>query len=291
VLRISDVHALDDVAPLRWGGTTRMFEPGSGMLGGAGVHVPLASVAANEPASFEATLTLRGSGGLFFAPVGLDSSATLRSDWPDPAFQGAWLPATREVTGEGFTARWRIPHVARGLPAAWPPGTFHDEELKSALFGVNFLAPVDPYRMTERSLKYSALIVGLTFVLLWLFEVAGGARVHPVQYLMLGASLCLFYLLELSLAEHFGFALAYLLASGAVTAQVTLYARSALDGAKPVALCLGVVALYGLLYVLLREDDYALLAGSATLFVLLSAVMFLTRRVRWDRSGEALAAK
>ena len=175
-----------------------------------------------------------------------------------------------------------MPYVARGLPSVWRHGAVSDDQLRASLFGADFLTPVDPYRMSERSLKYWPLFVGLVFVLLWLFEVVGGAQVHPMQYLMLGAALCLFYLLELSLAEHLGFGLAYLLASAAVTLQVSLYGRSALGNGRAFTLFAATAVLYGLLYLLLSEDDYALLVGSLSLFAILSAVMFLTRRVRWS---------
>lgn len=289
VLRLADVHAIERVAPMQWSGAAVELQPGGGVLG-AGLHVPLA-VAPGESAQFSLDLELRGSQGLYFAAAGRNTRATLQSDWPHPAFHGAWLPRQREVGAQGFSASWQIPAVARGLPAAWKAGAVSDDDLGRALFGVDFLYPVDPYRMSERSLKYCALFIGLTFLVIWLVETLAGKPVHPVQYLLLGAALCLFYLLELSLAEQFGFTTAYVLASSAVTLQVSLYARAALAGAKPaLVLFAAVAALYGLLFLLLREEDYALLIGSTSLFAVLSAVMFLTRHIAWSgRSGETQA--
>ena len=115
-------------------------------------------------------------------------------------------------------------------------------------------------------------------------------RVHPIQYLMLGAALCLFYLLELSLSEHLGFPLAYALASGAVIAMVGAFCRVALDRATRASIVgVGVALLYGYLYVLLMNEDYALLIGSIGLFAILAAIMFATRRVDWYASGTARA--
>ena len=292
VARLADVHAVDSATPLLWDRQAFSFEPGSGPLGGNGLHASLATLAADRPAAFEMSLAFRGSGGLYFAPAGLETTVSLSSPWPDPAFLGAWLPTRREVGPQGFTAGWSVPFVARGLPAAWKQGMVSEEQLRGALFGVDFLTPVDPYRMSERSLKYWPLFVGLAFLAVWLFEVLGASPVHPIQYLMVGVALCLFYLLELSLAEHLGFGLAYLLASAAVTLQVGLYSRSALQGRRPLLMLAATASLYALLYLLLRQDDYALLIGSASLFAVLSVVMYLTRRVRWSGdSGQALAGQ
>jgi len=289
-VRLSDVHALDRVAPLQWQGKARDFEPGGGAACASGVHAPLGALDPHASAPFAIELELRGSQGLRFAPAGRETTVALRSSWPHPAFQGAWLPRDREVGEGGFTARWQVSSIARGLPAAWSLGGLDDAQLTGTLFGVDLLYPVDPYRMSERSLKYSTLFVGLSFLVLWLFELLTRRPVHLVQYLMFGAALCLFYLLELSLAEHFGFAVAYAVAASAVTLQVSLYARAALGSWRGAWLIFAVVtALYALLYLLLREEDYALLVGSGALFAVLSLVMFLTRRVRWDGSAEAPA--
>ena len=292
VLRLSDVHALDRVAPLRWGRAPIEFLAGGGELASAGIHAPLAGLDPAVPTDFAIELDLRGSRGLYFAPVGGQTHVEMSSAWPHPAFQGTWLPTQREVGPQGFAARWDITKLARGLPAGWKRGAMDDEALAATLFGVDLVYPVDPYRMSERSLKYSALLIGLSFLVLWLFELLTRRPVHLVQYLLFGAALCVFYLLELSLAEHFGFAAAYAIAAGAVTLQVSLYARSALAGWRGAGLvCAVVTGLYGLLYLLLREEDYSLLVGSGALFAVLSLVMFLTRRVRWSGSGETPAGQ
>jgi inner membrane protein len=291
VLRLSDVHALDRVAPLAWGKSTIDFASGGGALASSGIHAKLAALDPATPQDFAIEIDLRGSQALYFAPVGGHTHAEVQSAWPHPAFQGAWLPAQREVGPQGFTASWDITKLARGLPSAWKGGWGPDEEaLHATLFGVDLIYPVDPYRMSERSLKYSALLIGLSFLVLWLFELLTRRPVHLAQYLLFGAALCVFYLLELSLAEHFGFAVAYAVAAGAVTLQVALYARSALGGWRGAGLVFAAVTgLYALLYLLLREEDYSLLVGSGALFAVLSLVMFLTRGVRWTGSDEAPA--
>lgn len=292
VLKLTDVHAIDRVTPLQWAGTPRDFQGGGGALGPAGLHAPLTGLVPGAPFDFSVELVLRGSDSLYFAPSARAMDVALRSSWPHPRFHGAWLPDQREVGAAGFAARWAVTSIAGGMPAAWKVGSGAGAALDGAPFGVQLLYPVDPYRMSERSLKYDLLFIGLTFVVLWLFELRAGRAVHPVQYLMVGVALCLFYLLELSLAEHLGFTAAYALAASAVTAQVALYGRAVLRGVWPALLLMSLVAsLFALLYLLLGAEDYALLIGSASLFGVLSAVMFLTRGVRWGASAEAPSAQ
>lgn len=282
LVRLSDVHAVDALPKLRWNGVEREFEPASEIFGEASsLHVPMHGDG-TAGGAFTIDLDLRGSGGLYFAPLGRETEVALAANWPHPSFQGGWLPKQRDVDASGFSAAWSIPYVARGFPAAWQQGEVSDKTLNAACFGVELITPVDPYRMSERSLKYAALFIGLTFLALWLFEVRTGVRVHVVQYLLVGAGMCLFYLLELSLAEQLGFIAAYAVASAAIVVQLAMYSRAVLK-AWPRALLMGalIALLYGLLYVLLRDEDYSLLIGSSGLFVALSAVMFLTRRVQW----------
>jgi len=156
------------------------------------------------------------------------------------------------------------------------------ERIGASRFGLDLIDPVDQYRMAQRSVKYAALFILLTFAAVWLIEVLAGLRVHPIQYLLLGAALCLFYLLELSLSEHLGFTVAYVLASAAVVVMVGSYSLAVLRSrAKAAFIAAGVAALYGYLHVLLRNEDYALLIGSLGLFAILGAVMFATRRIDW----------
>lgn len=279
VLKVGDVHALDRVLPAQVAGAARDFQGGAGVLGGSGLHAPLAGVSGAMPFDFAIELAVRGSDSLQFAPSARSTAVRMDSRWPHPKFYGVWLPEHREVRAEGFTARWQVASVAAGLPATWKVGREAGEALEQARFGVQLLYPVDPYRMSARSLKYSFLFISLTFVVLWLFEQRGGRDVRAVQYLMVGAALCLFYLLELSLAEHLGFAAAYAIAAAAVTLQVSLYGGAVLRGGWPALTLAGAVAgLYGLLYVLLGAEDYALLIGSGVLFAMLSLVMFVTWR-------------
>jgi inner membrane protein len=283
LMRLSDPHALETLPIVEISGVEHPFEPAAENFGEAGnLHVALPHAPAPGSA-FTIALDLRGSSGLYFAPLGGQTQVTLAANWPHPSFQGGWLPKQHAVDDSGFSAAWSIPYIARGFPSMWKQGDVSDKTLGASHFGVELITPVDPYRMSQRSLKYAALFIGLTFLALWLFEVRTGLRVHTVQYLLVGAGMCMFYLLELSLAEQVGFVIAYVIASGAIVMQLALYSRAVLK-AWPRALMMGglISLLYGLLYVLLRDEDYALLIGSSGLFLALSAVMYLTRGVQWS---------
>ena len=225
---------------------------------------------------------------MYFAPFGQNTSVELKSNYPHPSFQGNWLPVERTVSKEGFEASWSIPFLGRSFPQAWTSTGEMRQAVHDSRFGVEFLNPVDHYRMAERSVKYASLFILLTFATLWLFEVRAGVRVHPIQFLMLGGALCLFYLLLLSLSEHLAFALAYGLASIAVIGMVAAYGIVVLRGiGRALAVATGVALLYGYLYVLLVNEDYALLIGSIGLFLILGLIMFATRRIDWYAAGKA----
>jgi inner membrane protein len=284
-VRISDARAIQEPTALRWNGRAVPFVAGTGDFGGAkpGIHVPLRGLLEAESFEFHFPLELNGSERLFFTPFGDQSLLRIASNWKDPSFQGNWLPAAREVGEQGFEATWRIPSLGRNYPQSW---IAENDSLEPAIaaskVGVELLSPVNPYRMAERSVKYQALFLLLTFLTIWLFEVLIGVRVHPVQYMLVGAAMCLFYLLELSLSEHFGFVTAYTVAAGAVVLQIGGYCIAVLRGFRRAAV-VGCVTggLYGYLYVLLMNQDYSLLLGSLGLFLILGAVMVLTHKIDW----------
>lgn len=283
-VQISDARAITNPVALQWNGQELRFLPGVGDFGGtrAGIHVPMKGHLSDAAFKFSYHLDLNGSGGVSFAPFGRETTVDIQSNWSDPSFQGNWLPAQRTITEAGFQAKWNIPFLGRNYPQQWQGAADFENAISSSLFGVEFIAPVDHYRMSERSVKYEALFLSLTFLTLWLFERLSQRRVHSVQYLLVGAALCVFYLLELALAEHIGFTIAYVCASVAVTAVVYLYCTFALGGRKGALIMGGVLLLlYGYLYVLLMCQDYALLIGSVCLFLALAVVMWITRKVDW----------
>jgi inner membrane protein len=281
---ISDVRAIQAATAVSWNDKPASFLPGTGDFtdAGAGVHAVVDVTDAGRRFKFSFPLSLNGSLGVYLTPFGESTVVDLESDYGHPSFQGNWLPAERTVTGSSFQARWSIPFLGRDYPQAWSAGTAMREAIDGSRFGVDLVNPVDHYRMAERSVKYAGLFVLLTFASVWLTEVLAGVRVHPIQYLMLGGALCLFYLLELSLSEHLGFPLAYAIASISVIAMVAAYCAVVLQRmTRALVVAVGVALLYAYLYILLRNEDYALLIGSVGLFVILTAIMYVTRRVDW----------
>ncbi len=302
VLGLSDPRAIRDTAALEWNGARVPVEPGTGRMAlfdrGLNAAVPIGVTPAGESLPFGLRLTIAGSDGVSFLPAGSESTVHVQSRWRDPSFDGAYLPAERTVGPQGFEATWRVSHLARNFPGAWQAGEVRLRQLDEALLGVSLLSPVDAYRTTDRAVKYEMLFIGLTFLSFLLFELIAGLRVHPVQYLLVGLALCLFYLLLLSFAEHVGFVAAYAIASIAIATLTTAYSRAVLGGwTRGIAIAGEVGFLYAYLFVLLQIQDYALLVGAVGLFFILAVVMFLTRRIDWytlhttgppARPGEAM---
>jgi inner membrane protein len=288
VVGISDTRAIQRETAVNWAGAAAAFLPGTAAFDAAssGIHAIVAFPQDAAAVDFSLPLELHGSQGVYFTPFGQGTRVELTSDYPHPSFQGNWLPGDREVRGDGFTARWTIPFLGRSFPQAWTDRDDMSGPIEGSQFGVDFVNPVDHYRMAERSIKYASLFILLTFAALWLFEVRAGVRVHPIQFLMLGGALCLFYLLLLALSEHMAFALAYALASVSVVGMVAAYGVVVLRGrGKALTVASAVALLYAYLYVLLVNEDYALLIGSLGLFAILGLVMYATRNVDWYQSG------
>ncbi|WP_321283797.1 cell envelope integrity protein CreD [uncultured Vibrio sp.] len=282
---IADPRTISNQATLSWNEQPLAFQPGTNeILGsGQGIQVSLKDHLQEESFSFSCQLNLQGSGGLFFAPMGGTTKADITSNWPHPSFQGDWLPIEHDIDGKSFRANWQITALGRQHGQQWVGRSRINDMIGSALFGVNFVQPIDTYRMAERSVKYQFLFLALTFLSLWLVEVLAKIRLHPVQYLLVGSGMCLFYLLELSLAEHLGFIIAYCLAASAVVLLLSCYCLSILRSGKRSIIIGGFITfLYAYLYTLLINQDYALLAGSLGLFVLLAVVMYLTRNIDWS---------
>jgi inner membrane protein len=233
--------------------------------------------------AFTVDLAFNGSVSLSVAPVGRETRVAFGSDWPHPSFSGAFLPDERRIGPQGFTAAWRIPHLARSVPEAWSLTEAGLERLQPHAFGVTMIDPVDFYSLVNRAAKYGIMFVALGFMAVFCLELVSVRRVHAVQYLFTGLALVFFYVLLLSLAEHLGFTLAYLAASVATGAMLSLYVGLALSSAARGLIMLAVfAAIYVILFLILQLEDYALLAGAILGFVALTTVMFVTLRVDWS---------
>jgi len=289
-VEIKDLRGTLAVSPLRWGEREIPLEPmneTSVFAHGVRGLTPLAPDATTAQ-PFTIDLTLAGSQSLRFVPSGKATEVSLSSPWPDPGFTGAFLPASRAVTASGFTAKWQVSYLARTFPHTWlstaTPFDSLDQQRTASSFGVNLVQTVDQYQQTARAVKYGLLFVLLTFTVFLLWELLKNLRLHPVQYVLIGCALVVFYLLLLSLAEQMAFGLAYLIAAGATVTLVAAYAASVLRAGLRGAIGIGgwLSGLYGVLYVLLRLEDLALLVGSVFVFLVLAAVMYLTRRFDWN---------
>jgi inner membrane protein len=234
------------------------------------------------PMKLDISLGLNGSGSLRFFPLAENSEVTLSANWSAPSFIGRQLPASREIRDDGFEASWHSTHVGRKLPAAWIGYQDPQNFAAQNAFGARFIEAVGLYQVIERSTKYAVLIVGLTFVAYFLIEVVARLTLHPLQYLLVGLANTLFYLLMLSLSEHVGFTAAYCVSASASTALIAGYSSAILVSRRRALLVVGVLAaLYAFLYMTLKAESFALLAGSLGLWVALAAVMYLTRGINW----------
>ncbi|OPA96389.1 cell envelope integrity protein CreD [Pseudomonas fluorescens] len=294
---ISDIRGIENALKLELGGQHLEFSPGTQVAWlGEGVHVALPEQDSKKPAAldFAFDLRLQGTEQLQVVPVGKISQVSLASNWPHPSFIGNFLPAQREVTDKGFTANWQTTFFSTNLEE-----TLHGcsvdkvcDDFNSRSFGVNFIDPVDQYLKSDRAIKYALLFIALTFAGFFLFEVLKGLVVHPIQYALVGVALAFFYLLLLSLSEHIGFALAYLISASACVLLIGFYVCHVLRSiAHGLGFSAGLAALYGLLYGLLSAEDYALLMGSLLLFGLLGTVMVLTRKLDWYGVGRRKSAE
>lgn len=266
-------------------GREAQFRPGKSedYYGDASIEAPLAGLltqTAGAQTKLQVRLVLRGHGGFAVQPLGGAVEATMTSPWASPGFAGM-LPTEREVADSGFSAQWTGGAFGAADPVLETVDTGEKPSVNRSM-EVNFVFPLDHYQQVERVWKYGALFLLLTFTVFFLFEITRRVRVHPVQYLLVGAALVVFYLLLLSLSEYVAFGWAYLISAlGAVT-LVGGYALAVLRARKDAGVVTGLlVFLYAFLYVLLQQEDYALLAGSVAIFIALAVVMWLTRNLDW----------
>jgi len=295
-LGISDIRGIENALTLSVNDQSVKFQPGSRTsLLGDGVHAPLPLAGGDSVnrVEFAFELRLQGTGQLDITPVGRETQVTLTSDWPHPSFIGEYLPVEREITAQGFTARWQTSFFSTNLEEALQRcnGQERCEEYGDRHFGVGLVDPVDQYLKSDRAIKYALMFIALTFAGFFLFEVLKRLAVHPVQYGLVGLAMAVFYLLLLSLSEHIGFALAYAVSASACVLLIGFYISAVLHSLlRGLGFGAGLAALYAMLYTLLSAEDYALLMGSILIFALLGAVMILTRNVNWFGLAKAPAA-
>ncbi len=291
---LSEGRGIEAGAKLEVGGRSSDLEPGAAPVGqaavfGQAVHSVIGPELLRGGAlPFRLDLDLRGSERLLFQATARETTLQVVSSWSAPGFVGARLPDRHEIGSGGFSATWQAPHFTRALPGAWWEGEVDVAELPQGAMGVELVLEADGYQRTERAVKYALLFIVTTFALFFMFEVLGEQRIHPVQYLLIGAALCVFYLLLLSLTEQLGFGVSYAAAATATTLLIGGYTRAALRSwLRALYGIATLTVLYGYLYVVLRAEDYALLLGSVGLFLVLCLVMYLTRGLDWYTTSSA----
>ncbi|MFJ4372295.1 cell envelope integrity protein CreD [Pseudomonas japonica] len=289
---ISDIRGIQNGLQLQLNGRPLDFAAGSRLdwLGG-GVHAMLGELdrSAELRLDYAYDLNLQGTGQLHVLPVGRSSTVTLAANWPHPSFIGNYLPNSRDIDDKGFKAHWQTSFFSTNLEEAVARCVTSENcaDFQGRAFGVSFIDPVDQYLKSERAIKYALLFIALTFAGFFLFEVLRDLSVHPIQYALVGAALALFYLLLLSLSEHIGFGMAYLVSAGGCVGLIGFYLCHVLHSAvRGLGFAAGLAVLYALLYGLLSAEDYALLMGALLLFALLGVFMVLTRRLDWYRAGQ-----
>lgn len=278
-LGITHPHAIAEVAELELGASALAFEPGTGGVPWLhrGIHaaVPAYDGSQAQPFSFE--ISLRGTRALSIAPVGGESRIDAASSWPHPSFGGQLLPERYDTRADGFTATWRTSKLARVMPGGWMAASTAPSP-SHLLASVRLFQPVTGYQVVDRAIKYGILFIALTFITFVCFELTFSMRFHPVQYGVVGLALVLFYLTLLSLSEHLPFGAAYGVATLLLTGLIAWYVKG-MSGSLPLAGFTGAVigTLYGVLYVLLKLETFALLVGTAVLLAGLFGLMFATR--------------
>ena len=233
-----------------------------------------------------ADITLSGAESLSLPPFAKSTQVKMQSNWPHPGFTGEFTPLTHDIKEDGFSAEWNMPFLSRGVA---DQGRSHHvlAGLERNKVSVKFVDKASPYQTVNRALKYSVLFIGLVFLSYFLFEIIVAVPVHPAQYILIGLAQAIFYLLLLAFAERIGFSPAFMIAA-IMTVLITSFYAGAVFGDKSYAIKSGVVftLVYGLLFVLMRIEDFALMIGALASFVAIAATMYLTRNMDWygDRS-------
>jgi len=279
---MNDLRGINELAELNWNDRKFTFSPGmtNSILGQDGISINLPADIENAfPGEFSCKFRLKGSELLQFAPLGEVTEVEIKSDWNDPGFVGNFLPEKKDINKTGFIANWKVLHFNRNFPQVWKNSSYN---LKESDFGVKLVTVADHYQKNMRSAKYGILVIVFTFLSFFLNEIITKQRIHPFQYILVGFSILIFYLLLLSVSEQLDFNIAYLISAISVILMVLLYSRTFLEKWTNSLILTMILALsFGFIFILMQLESFALLAGSIGLFVVLALIMFLTRKINW----------
>jgi len=279
---IDDLRGIEKQILFNWNNESVSFNPGAVsndiVISGINANINL-DMKEKTAYEFSFDLDLKGSQKLHFVPIGKITDINLKSEWNNPSFNGAFLPDERFVDKKGFTAHWNILHLNRNFPQSWIGS---NQSVKNSAFGVDLLLPVDNYQKSTRTIKYSILFIVLTFMVFFFVEILNKKFIHPIQYILVGFALIIFFSLLLAISEHIKFNIAYIISAISTLALVTAYVKSILKSNKIAFLISGVLTiLYTFIFVIIQLQDYALLIGSIGLFIILALVMYFSRKIDW----------
>lgn len=288
VVEISDLSAVSEVETLSW--QDRALHPEAGTLPGASGQGGISGAIvdfAGDTAAVAVNLRMRGMGSLMAGPVAEVTQVSMGGTWDAPSFTGFTLPNERDVRSDRFTASWTVPGVARPVPQLLELGAVGLDPLRLHTVGVRLLEPASPYVSVERALTYGLLVIVLGLMSFLVLEHGLGLALHPVQWLVNGLALVVFYLVLLATSEHQGFDMAYGVASALTVGMVSGYSVLATRSARVGAAVLPALStLYACMYAMLRSEDHALLMGTTLVVLALGCTMWVTRHLG---RGEATA--
>jgi inner membrane protein len=281
-LGLNDLRGIDQEIILNLNDERLSFNPGvlSNDVVESGVHALVnLNPDSTQNIDFSFKLSLKGSQKLYFTPLGKVTDIDITSSWVNPSFNGAFLPDPRDVSEDGFSAQWNVLHLNRNYPQQWTGSSY---SVKESSFGVDLLLPVDNYQKTYRTARYAILFIGFTFLVFFFIEVLKKVFIHPVQYILVGIALVVFFTLLLSISEYLRFNHAYLVSAIATLSLVAAYVKAVIKNMRLTGLIVGILfILYSFIYVILQLQDLALLIGSIGIFVILALVMYFSRKIDW----------
>jgi inner membrane protein len=280
---ISDLRGIENQLTLNWNDAQISFDPGTTTndVVTSGMNAKIPSIVNGDTTSYKYSfkLDLKGSSILYFVPVGKTTKVNLKSTWNNPKFDGAFITDNNKVTDSGFEANWKILHLNRNFPQVWTNAQYLPAE---SAFGVDLIVPVESYQKIMRSVKYAALFIAFTFLVFFFVEVLKKKFIHPIQYILVGVSLIIFYTLLLSISEHSDYNTAFVISALSTLLLISAYVRAILKSWSLTVMISGILLiLYTFNFVIIQMQDYSLLIGSIGLFVVLALIMFLSRKVDW----------
>jgi inner membrane protein len=283
-LPLSDVRSIRELNATRLGQHPLIFGPAQADgLSGVEAKIDLSEYFQDASVPFSAQMVLAGSQAVAFLPTAGTTQAKLDAGWPDPQFQGDFLPAEYSIDDRGFHAEWQVLALNRDFPQSWVDSKAGTPGLTSSAFGAALYQSVDVYQRSERAVKYALLFIVLTFLSFFAWESVARLRIHPMQYLLIGLALSSFYLLLIALSEHVPFWLSYVMGAMVLVALLGFYMAGVMDDVRPGVMISVVMSLvYGVLYVLVVSENYSLLIGAIVLFGVLATIMIGTRKLHWE---------